>query len=196
MPATRPPVTPVTPGGHRLVTFAPKQQRKFIHRTLMIAWLCARDGGWRNANVTAHVLKLLQREGLTGLNLHQVRESFSWLVDQEYAMEVVIGKRTREFVLAPDVHVPKPPSVTAREYREARQAQPLSFETAEAPLELPAERPADRRVTVPLPKMPPSPRVVFQGQVNLLRDNIMAWWDTNPDDAAQWVAEARKALEQ
>lgn len=200
MPATRPPVTPPT-GQPRPITFAPNQQEQFKQRTLLIAWLCQRDGGWKNSNVTDHVRKLLQREGMHVPHSH-VKLSFEWLVKQEYAITVVYAKRTREFILAPDVQVQVPSLIAAKTARAVRASTPPPFVPAEEPLELPEEQavtnghaPAARKAP-PLPRQPIDPRLSgWNDDVARLVGLLRMWWIDDPDAAEKWLADAREALD-
>lgn len=199
MPANTTPTT-----GPRQITFHANQQTQFKHRTLLIAWLCRRDGGWKNGNVTDHVHKMLRREGVIVPQSH-VKLSFDWLVAEGYAITVVYGRRTREFILDPDVMVPTPPTIAARQARATMPAQPpATVHQLPAPdaAEILAdeatgrqpEAPARKRTAPPVPKADPR-QATFRRQLGEVTVAVMDWWAEDPAAAEQWVAAAAEALD-
>lgn len=206
MPAIQTPGTPAT--GPREIKFHRLQQTQFKHRTLLIAWLCRRDGGWKNGNVTDYVHKMLRREGVHVPQSH-VKLSFDWLVAEGYAISVVLGRRTREFILDPDVIIPTPPTIAARQARATIPVQEQAGATvhalpAAAPVESTESTPrpaavpaaamtAPARKAPPLPRQP-DPRGQFSARVAVVASAVMDWWDEDADAAEAWVTAAAEAL--
>jgi hypothetical protein len=176
--------------------FPPKTQLQLKERVKAIAWATNKVGGWRGPNVTASIQRYLQEAGYkTGQNL--VKLGMDYLVRHELAIAVVLGRRTTEFIMAPEVELEEQDFIRAQRIRA----------TSHGPTEPPALPPAtngsaeviDDHGARPMPgvellpgrgrKMPRLPSAVASGPsgLDLLVDAVRTWHRTDPDAAELWV---------
>jgi hypothetical protein len=190
------------------ITFPAKTQRQFIERTLGVAWVTSRAGGYaRPSGVNGLIEKDLRDVGYR-VDRHLVRRSMQWLADEGYALMVVNGRRTQEFILAPDVDVPMP------QFAQALRARALQAGTRTVSVPQPAGQGVVEHIvgpelepvpssngaapavhqTAPVPAGRPRPRLPSQGtqvgfakQLAVLGDCLLGWHATEPEAAEQWV---------
>jgi hypothetical protein len=199
--------------------FPPKTQLQQKERTKAVAWATAKVGGWRGPNVTASIQKYLADAGFKVDQAH-IRNSMVYLVERDLAIQVVIGRRTREFIMAPDVELEEPDFVRAQRARAAGHGP-----TPE-PVRLPAAPPAtnghaspviDDHGSRPMPGvevvprtagpagtklpgrgrgMPRLPSAMRQepAQLDLLVATLRAWHDRDADACDLWVAAVLRDL--
>lgn len=164
----------------RMITFPPKAQEHQKHRTLAVAWVTARAGGFESSNVTATIQRELAAEGYR-VPQELVKASMVYLCERGYAERVLNGRRHVMFVLDSDVDVPEPPFVTARrEMAAATATAPAMAQNGSAPV--PVRRP-------PLPAPPGQPTWLAAVSAALV-----AWWGEDPAAANKWAGELLETL--
>lgn len=188
--------------------FPPKVQRQQAERTKAVAWATARVGGWRGANVTASIQKYLADAGFKVDQAH-IKRSMEYLVDHDLAIAVVIGRRTREFIMAPDVQLEEPDFVRAQRVRASSHgpkpaALPAPATNGDAPTVIDdhGAQPMPGVEMVPrtggptgtaLPgrgrRMPRLPSQTTQpARLDDMLAALRAWYRTDPDACDLWVA--------
>jgi hypothetical protein len=187
------------------IKFPPKTTGNFKERTLGVAYVTGLAGGYVLPNGVAALIE--QDLGKLGYPTERqlVTTSMRWLARNGYALEVINGRRTQEFILAPDVVVPTPQFVLAARARAAARTesvpQPGGRGVVEHIVGPELERvsstngaaPAVHQ-TPPVPARRPRPRLPSQGtqvgfakQLAVLGDCLLGWHATEPDAAEQWV---------
>lgn len=180
--------------------FPAKTQLQQKERTKAVAWATAKVGGWRGANVTAMIQRYLKEAGFEVSQEH-VKHSMTYLVDRDLAIAVVIGRRTREFILAPDVELEEPDFIRAQRVRATAHGPAPVPE----PVALPAP-PATNGTTPetegtvvvlpgrgrPMPALPSSTREPARWRD--LEAAVRTWHRTDPDAADLWVAAVLRDL--
>lgn len=171
------------------IKFPPKTTRNFKERTLAVAHVTALAGGYVLPNgVAALIEQDLGRLGYT-TERHLITLSMRWLAHNGYALEVINGRRTQEFILAPDVTVPPPQFVLAQRARAAAGPSPTD-DTPGAPMNGSHAGPVARR----RPPLPRQPQSTGPARLDELTAALRAWHADEADPCDAWVADAIEAL--
>lgn len=178
--------------------FPPKTQLQLKERVKAISWATNKVGGWRGPNVTASIQRYLQDAGYKTTQ-PLIKRGMDYLVEHDLAIAVVLGRRTTEFIMAPEVELEEPDFIRTQRVR-ARSHGP----TPEA-LPPPPATNGDAPVVIddhgarPMPgvellpgrgrQMPRLPSAVAKGPdgLDLLTDAVRTWHRTDPDAAELWV---------
>lgn len=184
--------------------FPSKTQHQQMERTKAVAWATAKVGGWRGANVTAMIQRYLKEAGFEVTQVH-VKHSMDYLVERDLAIAVVIGRRTREFILAPDVELEEPNFIKAQRVRASSHGptpEPVPLPT---PATNGSAQVIDDHGSRPMPgvellpgrgrPMPALPSTVRQpARWADLEAAVKTWHRTDPDAADLWVAAVLRDL--
>lgn len=174
----------------RRFEFPPKTQLQLKERVKAIAWATTKVGGWRGANVTASIQRYLQEAGYKTTQT-LIKRGMDYLVEHDLAIAVVLGRRTVEFILAPDAEVAEPDFVKAQRVRA----------TSHGPGDLAPGAPATNgrstgTPTAPSRPAPPLPSSVRSRppQLDVLTGALRAWYREDPEACDTWIAEVLRDL--
>lgn len=173
----------------RRFEFPPKTQLQLKERVKAIAWATDKVGGWRGTNVTASIQRYLQEAGYK-TNQTLIKRGMEYLVGHDLAIAVVLGRRTTEFIMVPDVELEEPDFVKAQRVRASShgpdsEPAPVVTSNGVGPHEAPAPRPA--------PRLPRSRR--GPDRLDELLASLREWYRVDPEECDRWIADVLHDLD-
>lgn len=171
--------------------FPPKTQLQQKERTKAVAWATRKVGGWCGANVTAAIQKYLADAGFK-VDQQHVKYSMQYLVENDLAIAVVMGRRTREFIMAPDVELEEPDFIRAQRVRAAGHGpEKMPAEQVALPAASVAANGHSTELVLPgrgrrMPRLPSANTAPARWAD--LEAACKAWHRTDPDACDLWVA--------
>lgn len=181
------------------IKFPPKTTGNFKERTLAVAYVTALAGGYVLPNgVAALIEQDLGKLGFVTERPH-ITSSMRWLARNGYALEVINGRRTQEFILAPDVTVPTPQFVLAQRARAAAGPSPTDDTPAWAAVNAAPGAPLNgsqaARVARGRPPLPRQPQPTGPARLGELTQALKGWHADEAEACDTWIEQALAALD-
>lgn len=186
------------------LTFVPNTHQETKDRVIAVAWATQQVGGFKGRNVVYDIQKWLKARGYA-MPIERIADAMVFLDQGDYGIRVVLGRRTREFIIDDELEVPVPAFVRAeamRQHATAKAVDPVPVPDPEPVIDrtnghattaaavVAADRhPAD--MVLPgrgrqMPRLPSSTR----SDPDRLDDMLAAlrtWYRTDPDACELWI---------